>query len=113
MDERLNRLRVTLRMQWGQLADHIGLSRSMLDFVRKGQRNLSFEALHRLESAEREAGIAPPAEPVLNVDTAVAPPPPAPAGEGKEKKKHFAELCQRIARIEAELAALRKELEGH
>ena len=44
-------------MEWGELAIHLGLSRSMLDFARKGQRNLSFKALRRLEEAEREAGI--------------------------------------------------------
>lgn len=46
-------------MEWGELATHMGISRSMLDFVRKGQRNLSFPALRRLEECERQAGLAP------------------------------------------------------
>jgi hypothetical protein len=48
-------------MEWGELATHLGLSRAMLDFARKGQRNLSFKAIRRLEDAERDAGILPPA----------------------------------------------------
>ena len=49
-----------MRLEWGELATRLGLSRSMLDMVRKGQRNLSFKALDRLEQAELEAGIFPP-----------------------------------------------------
>ena len=60
MNERLQRLREALRMEWGELAKHLKMSRAMLDFSRKGQRNLSFKAIRRLEEAERQAGIAPP-----------------------------------------------------
>ncbi|MEI6704410.1 MAG: hypothetical protein WCL71_12895 [Deltaproteobacteria bacterium] len=52
-----------MRMEWGELASHLGLSRSMLDFARKGQRNLSFKALNRIEQAERDAGISSPSPP--------------------------------------------------
>ena len=58
MNQRLQRLRETLKLEWGELAEHLGMSRAMLDFVRKGQRNLSFPALRRLEQAEREAGFS-------------------------------------------------------
>jgi len=61
MQERLETLRFALRYQWGELAEHLGLSRSMLDQVRKGQRQLSFKALTRLEQAEQAAGITPAA----------------------------------------------------
>lgn len=47
-------------MEWGELAIHLGLSRSMMDFVRTGKRQLSFKALRRLEQAEISAGITPP-----------------------------------------------------
>jgi transcriptional regulator with XRE-family HTH domain len=108
MDERLQRLRTTLRMEWGQLAQHLGMSRAMLDFVRKGQRNLSFPALARLEEAERSAGIAPP---ILAVEEA-----PLPCETPKEKREIFSakaelraiasalrELCQRVERLEKRL----------
>ena len=49
-----------MRFEWGELASHLGLSRSMLDMVRKGNRNLSIKALRRLEECERETGILPP-----------------------------------------------------
>jgi transcriptional regulator with XRE-family HTH domain len=60
MEDRLQRLRASLKLEWGELAKRLELSRAMLDFVRKGQRNLSFKALRRLEEAEREAGISEP-----------------------------------------------------
>jgi transcriptional regulator with XRE-family HTH domain len=60
MEKRFSALRVALRLTWGGLAQRLDLSRSMMDQVRKGQRNLSFPALARLEEAEREAGLAPP-----------------------------------------------------
>jgi len=70
MQTRLEKLRTTLRLEWGELSTQLGLSRSMLDQVRKGQRNLSIKALRRLEEVERSAGILPPAPPP---PTAVAP----------------------------------------
>ena len=60
MEERFQLLRQTLRLEWGELAEQLQISRSMLDFVRKGQRNMSFKALNRLEELERSAGILPP-----------------------------------------------------
>lgn len=59
MNQRLQRLREVLKLEWGELATHLGMSRAMLDFVRNGQRNLGFPALRRLEQAEKEAGIVP------------------------------------------------------
>lgn len=53
-------MREVLRLEWGELAEQLDMSRSMLDFIRKGQRNPSFKALNRIEQAEREAGILPP-----------------------------------------------------
>ena len=57
MNDRLRTLRFALRLEWGELAKRLDMSRSMLDFVRKGQRNLSFGALHRLEDLERSVGL--------------------------------------------------------
>ena len=82
MNSRLQRLREILRLEWGELADHLGMSRAMLDFVRKGQRNLSFPALRRLEEAERAAGISPPVVPTVSAPT---PAPATSAGMNQEK----------------------------
>ncbi len=57
MNDRLRTLRFALRLEWGELAKRLDMSRSMLDFGRKGQRNLSFGALHRLEDLERSVGL--------------------------------------------------------
>lgn len=86
MNSRLQRLRELLRLEWGELADHLGMSRAMLDFVRKGQRNLSFKALSRLEEAERAVGISPPLEPIVGPRT---PAPASSAGMVKEKEEIY------------------------
>jgi transcriptional regulator with XRE-family HTH domain len=105
MEERLQLLRQKLRLEWGQLAERLGLSRAMLDFVRKGQRNLSFKALNRLEDAERAAGILPPPLPidVIKEDEE----PPAQKNEiisDREELRAIAialrDLCTRINRLE-------------
>lgn len=104
-----------MRLEWGELATRLGLSRSMLDMVRKGQRNLSFKALFRLEEAERKAGILPPVTAIL---------PPGTAPETSSMKKHKISekgggkgggererLLTAIGKIEAGLAEMRKILE--
>jgi len=105
MEERLQLLRQKLRLEWGQLAERLGLSRAMLDFVRKGQRNLSFKALNRLEDAERAAGILPPPPPidVIKEDEE----PPAQKDEiisDRDELRAIAialrDLCTRINRLE-------------
>lgn len=67
-------------MEWGELATHLSLSRSMLDFVRNGHRKPSFKVLRRIEQAEIEAGITPPKS-----DTRVTFAPPS-------KKTHVSNL---------------------
>lgn len=104
-----------MRLEWGELATRLGLSRSMLDMVRKGQRNLSFKALDRLEQAERDAGILP-SPPAAHA--------PVSAPETSSMKKHKISekgegkgggererLLTAIGKIEAGLAEMRKILE--
>lgn len=69
MHQRLQRLKLALKVEWGELAGHLGMSRAMLDFVRKGQRNLSIKASRRLEEVERAAGLSPPQVPPVASDT--------------------------------------------
>ena len=45
-------------MEWGELAAHLGISRSMLDQVRKGTRNPGPKLVRRIEAAESAAGIS-------------------------------------------------------
>jgi transcriptional regulator with XRE-family HTH domain len=108
MDERLQKLRAALRMEWGQLAAHLGMSRAMLDFVRKGQRNLSFPALARLEEAERSAGITPPILAVREAPPSYETPQEKVEISAPEMELHaiasaLRELCQRVERLEKRL----------
>jgi len=108
VNDRLQTLRFALRLEWGELANRLDMSRSMLDFVRKGQRNLSFGALHRLEELERSAGL-------LNG--------PVPTGVAMEsqggyttapdrKEVNKLEAFQEIKRIRESLTKLEKLLGG-
>lgn len=113
MNARLQRLREVLRLEWGELASHLGVSRSMLDFVRKGQRNLSFPALRRLEEAERAAGILPPTPSVPAPET-------VPPGElssplknlkvSGRKSDHAAEIRAILAEVDSIKARLERLL---
>jgi transcriptional regulator with XRE-family HTH domain len=55
---RLQKLRKELHLQWGELAEKLGVSRSMLDQVRKGVRNFGPKTERKLHDLEVDAGIA-------------------------------------------------------
>jgi hypothetical protein len=76
----------------------------MLDFMRKGQRNPSFQTLERIESAERSAGIEVAEKPVALVRE---PPEHYPQ---RLHSKHVNKLQQK-AQLKQELAALRSCLD--
>ena len=57
MKERLQILKEKNRFQWGELAHHLGISRSMLDQLRKGTRHPGPKLIRIIEAAEVEAGI--------------------------------------------------------
>ena len=57
MENRLEILRKTLNMGWGELASAMGISRSMLDQVRKGTRIFSPKTARQLEELELKAGL--------------------------------------------------------
>lgn len=57
---RLDLLRKTNSLSWGELCDLLKISRTMIHYVRSGQRQLSEKAMWRLSEAERTAGIMPP-----------------------------------------------------
>jgi transcriptional regulator with XRE-family HTH domain len=109
MEKRLQKLRETLKFEWGELAHHLDLSRSMLDQVRKGKRHLGMKAMRRLEQAEGAAGIIPHSAP--SAASAVNPP-------GFQRLEKSAEklptpgnaLAARFQRLEKLVAAVVKEL---
>ncbi len=58
--QRIDNFRNKTGKNLDQVAEAIGVGKSMLMMVKSGQRHLSTRALYRLEQAERAAGIAPP-----------------------------------------------------
>lgn len=60
MADRLARLKDAMRLEWGELASALQINRTMLHYLRKGQRNPSIRALRRIEDAEQKAGLVPP-----------------------------------------------------
>lgn len=56
MNERLNKLRFSLGIDWGELAKRLMISRSMLGFVRVGTKKPSPKLLCRISSLEKESG---------------------------------------------------------
>lgn len=57
MKARLEILRDTKHLEWGELAQALGISRSMLDHVRSGFRSFGPKTIRRLEQLEVDAGI--------------------------------------------------------
>ena len=58
--QRLEILRLKKGLSWDELGKELDLSRSMLHYVRKSEREMSDRALYRLEELERASGIEPP-----------------------------------------------------
>ena len=56
MDERLNNLKDSLGVDWGHLAERLGISRSMLGFIRRGNKKPSKRLLIRIMELEASAG---------------------------------------------------------
>ena len=56
LNERLNELRFSLGVDWGELAKMLGISRSMLGFIRRGDKPVSPKLHQRICQLERSAG---------------------------------------------------------
>lgn len=107
---RLDALRAALTMNWGELADHLRISRSMLDFMRKGERNPSPQMLRSLMDAERAAGIGPP--------TSAPPAPPHEPAIQRSPSRGAAEPAQNdpfpmLGKLEQEISNHWKETQAH
>ena len=63
---RLDRLRKAKGLPWRDLAEFLGISRTWLHHVKKGEHDLGVKAMYRLLQAEREAGIDTREEGVLS-----------------------------------------------
>lgn len=63
MRDRLQKLKEALVLEWGELAETLGVSRSMLDQVRSGARTPGPKLLRAIQGAEHRAGLSP--EPLI------------------------------------------------
>jgi transcriptional regulator with XRE-family HTH domain len=54
LDKRLEMLRFSLGLEWGELAQRLDISRSMLGFIRRGDKKPSAKLLYRIASLENE-----------------------------------------------------------
>lgn len=59
MNDRLQKLKKSLSIQWGEMANRLGVSRSMIDQIRKGTRMPGPRLERRIRELEQDAGIAP------------------------------------------------------
>ena len=59
MEERLGKLRFALGLEWGELAQKLGISRAMLGFIRKGNRRPSAKLSLRITELEQTIGCNP------------------------------------------------------
>ena len=53
MNKRLENLRFALGLEWGELADELGISRAMLGFIRKGDRKPSAKLSLKITKLEQ------------------------------------------------------------
>lgn len=56
INERLNKLRFSLGVDWGELAKLLDISRSMLGFVRSEVKPASPKLMHRIVELEKRSG---------------------------------------------------------
>ena len=114
---RLERLKIHHCATWGEICDLLQVNRSMMHYLRTGERQPSPKLLRRIEEAEKEAGIEgiiPTRELIIHPKT------PAKAGisgSGKSiiwKKRVSGELAkirEEMAQWGARLEALERELQ--
>lgn len=124
MQERLETLRQKLFFQWGELAAHLGISRSMLDMVRKGRRQPGVHLLRRIEAAEVEAGLRPPVSVVVAEESLGGSaslretsssevrksPVSAAAGSSEVRETGRAEILRELAAIRSRIAEIERML---
>lgn len=53
MNERLEKLRFALGLEWGELAEKLAISRAMLGFIRNGIRRPSAKLMFRITELEQ------------------------------------------------------------
>ena len=104
---RLDGLKETMTLTWGELSTRLQLSRAMLDFMRTGARNPSPKVLRRITELEVEAGIATPRPP----HTVVKESPVDYTVRRDRKQLDIVELRRQVAAMKRQLASLERTIE--
>ena len=107
MKARLDRLRDSLMLSWGELQNRLDISESMLYFIKKGARNPSPKLMRRIVELEQEAGLSKPSASSMTIVES--------AGEyhveAGKKAVNMLELLQDVKRIEEQVHTLRTKIE--
>lgn len=87
MDERLKNLKESLGIDWGHLAERLGISRSMLGFIRRGDKSPSKRILNRVKELEEFVGSNHGGNVATN-------------GNRADQMQRFSDLEARLSRVE-------------
>jgi transcriptional regulator with XRE-family HTH domain len=105
--DRLDKLRLTLMLTWNELQERLGVSESMLYFMRTGERQPSPKLMRRIMELEREAGIVtdPPKRLLVSERPAEY------TTKVERKPLDIVVLRQQVTDLKRQVAALEKLLE--
>ena len=102
----MDALRVALTVSWGELAERLDISRSMLDFMRNGLRNPSAKLMRKIAELEQSCGVV-----FSGVQTPVVKESASEYGAATPKKVvNMLELEQRVTAVLEEMVAIRELL---
>jgi transcriptional regulator with XRE-family HTH domain len=104
---RLEGLKESLTLTWGELSKRLQISRAMLDFMRTGDRHPSPKMLRRIMELETEAGLTHPVPSPMMVRESQA----DYSHSVDSKHLHITELKRQVAVIERQLAELKRTIE--
>ena len=108
VDDRFQRLRTTLCVNWRELSERLEISQSMLFQCLKGTRNPSPKMLRRIVELETEAGLrsSPVSNPMLVRDPPIEYP-----SSVEQKHIDIRALRQQITDLKRQVASMEKLLE--
>jgi transcriptional regulator with XRE-family HTH domain len=105
--DRLDKLRLKLMLTWNELQERLGVSESMLYFMRTGARHPSPKMLRRIMELETEAGLSVfPSRPLLVKESPVEYTPSV-----ERKHLDIVQIRRQVTEMERQLAALKRLLE--
>ena len=116
--DRLEKLKEAKTLSWGELCDLLQVNRSMMHYLRTGERKPSPKLLRRIEEAEKEAGIG-----IIILTRELIPDPKTPAKAAKTDYgnsivgknfvlRELSLMREDAARLTSRIEALEREFEN-